>query len=207
MARLSNEQKAMLDEHMHKKICEAATGIIIECGIENVRMDKVAEAAGIAKGTIYNYFKDKNQLLVTIAKTVFDPIFQKISKIADSNSEALYKLQEIARILLESFSRHKKLFALLHEAKVNNKPLEKRNQLIFIVKKIIEPAINNGQFRASHPLVVTEIFLGMVMSINISKITTGVERPVQEDLDIVMSIFTKGIQQNLTENKDAKNEN
>jgi len=207
MARFSDEQKAMLDEHMQRKICEAATGIIIESGIENVRMDKVAEAAGVAKGTIYNYFKDKNQLLATIAKTVFDPTFKNIIKIADSNSEALYKLQEIARILLESFSRHKKLFVLLHEAKIDKKPLEKRNQLISIIEKIIEPAINDGQFLASHPLVVAEIFLGMVMSINISKITTGIERPAQEDLDAVMSIFTKGIQQNLTEDKGTENEN
>lgn len=204
MARLSNEQKAMLDEHMHKKICEAATGIIIECGIDNVRMDKVAEAAGIAKGTIYNYFKDKNQLLETIAKTVFDPTFKNIIKVADSGSEALCKLQEIARILLETFSRYKKLFVLLHETKNNKKPLEKRNQLISIVEKIIKSAINAGQFRDSHPLVVAEIFLGMVMSINISKITTGIERLAQEDLDIIMSIFTKGIQQNSTENKDVK---
>ena len=196
MARLSDEQKAVLDEHMQKKICEAATSIIVEVGVNNIRMDKVAEAAGVAKGTIYNYFKDKKQLLGTIAKTVFDPTFEKINKIADSNSDALYKLQEIGRILLETFSHHKKLFDMLHEAKINKKSLERRKELISIVEKIIEAGINEGRFRAFQPLVVAEIFLGMVMSINISKISTGVERPVQEDLDIIMPIFTEGIQQN-----------
>jgi len=209
MARFSDEQKAMLDEYMHKKICEAASGIIVEYGIEKITMDKVAEAAGVAKGTIYNYFKDKNQLLVTIGDTVFDPVFKRITELADLDSKALFKLEQIARIMLEAFSRHEKLFILLHEARIsgilgNKKPIEKRNELISIVKKIIESGIKDGQLRASNPLIVAEVFLGMVMSINISKITTGTERPVQEDLDTVMLILTKGIQQNATDCADTK---
>jgi AcrR family transcriptional regulator len=211
MARFSDEQKAMLDEYMHKKICEAASGIIVEYGIEKITMDKVAEAAGVAKGTIYNYFKDKNQLLVTIGDTVFDPVFKRITELADLDSKPLFKLEQIARIMLEAFSRHEKLFILLHEARIsgilgNKKPIEKRNELISIVEKIIESGIKDGQLRASNPLIVAEIFLGMVMSINISKITTGTERPVQEDLDTVMSILTKGIQQNATDSEDTINE-
>jgi AcrR family transcriptional regulator len=200
MARFSNEQKAMLDELMQEKICKAATGVIVEYGIENITMDKVAEAAGVAKGTIYNYFKGKDQLLDTIGGIVFNPIFKRITKLTDSNAEVLLKLEGIARIMLEAFSRHKKLFVLLHEARIdgmlgNNKPIEKRTQLISIVEKIIESGIKEGQFCIFHPLTVAEIFLGMVMSINISKVTTGTERPVQEDLNAVMTIFTRGILQ------------
>jgi TetR/AcrR family fatty acid metabolism transcriptional regulator len=211
MARFSDEQKAMLDEHMQKKICEAATGIIIESGIDNVRMDKVAEAAGVAKGTIYNYFKDKDQLLTIVASTIFDSIFKSITEHISSNSDALCKLQAIAGIMLSSFSRYKKLFMFLHAARfidvLNNKgPIKKRNELIGIVKNVIETAMNGGQFRVSNSLIAAEIFLGMIMSINISKITTGTERPVQEDLDTVMTIFTKGMQQTVVDNEDTKNE-
>jgi len=198
MARFSDEQKAVLDELMQEKICKAATEVIIEYGIEKITMDKVAEAAGVAKGTIYNYFKDKNQLLSTIGAIVFNPIFEHISKLTDSDSEALFKLEGIARIMLEAFSRYKKLFVLLHEARISgmfgdNRPLKKRTQLISIVEKIIESGVKDGKFYISNPLAVAEIFLGMVMSINISKVTTGTERPVQEDLNTVMTIFTKGI--------------
>jgi AcrR family transcriptional regulator len=59
MARLSNEQKALIDEMMQEKICTAATEVILEYGVQEMTMSKVAKAAGIAKGTIYNYFKDK----------------------------------------------------------------------------------------------------------------------------------------------------
>jgi len=209
MPRFSNEQKVVLDEYMQKKLCEAATGILVEYGIENITMDKVAEAAGVAKGTIYNYFKDKNQLLSTISDTVLNPIFKRITKLANSNSEALFKLEEIAKIMFEAFSHHKRFFILLHETRNsgmlgNKKPLEKRNEFISILRRIIEAAMKDGQLRVSNPLVVAEIFAGMVMSINISKIIIGTERPIQEDLNIVMSIFTNGIQQNATDCEDAK---
>ena len=206
MTRFSNQQKAIIDGLMQENICKAATGIIVEYGIEKMTMDKVAEAAGVAKGTIYNYFKDKNQLLDTIGSIVFNPIFKRISKLTDSNAEALLKLEEIARILLEAFNRHKKLFILLHEGRMSgmsgkNNPLEKRIQLISIIEKIIDSGIKDGQFCTSNSLAVAEIFIGMIMSINISKITAGTERPVQEDLNTLMTIFTKGIQQKC---EDAK---
>ena len=57
MARFSKEQKAVLDQLMYKQICEAAIRVIVDYGIEQMTMDKVAENAGVAKGTLYNYFK------------------------------------------------------------------------------------------------------------------------------------------------------
>ena len=44
-------------------IYEATTSILIEGGLDALNMDQVAEAADIAKGTIYRYFKSKLELL------------------------------------------------------------------------------------------------------------------------------------------------
>ncbi len=44
-------------------ILQAAMRLFARSGIENTKMEDVAKAAGIAKGTIYEYFKNREELL------------------------------------------------------------------------------------------------------------------------------------------------
>ena len=199
MARFSEEQKAALDQVMHEKICEAAMRVITECGVDNMTMDKIAEAAGVAKGTIYNYFKNKDELLVRIENAFLDPLEKKIKAIAFADSNPLSRLRGIAGLILEHFSRYRRVLVLMHESKISGilgdrERFEKREKIIAVVEGIIIPAMKCGEMRVLPPRIVAEIFLGMIMSINISKIITGDERPLQQDLDAVMAIFTHGIQ-------------
>ncbi|MBU8902233.1 MAG: TetR/AcrR family transcriptional regulator [Victivallales bacterium] len=198
MARFSEEQKALLDQVMHTKICEAATQIIMDHGVEDITMSRVAETAGVAKGTLYNYFKNKDTLLTCTENSIFEPLKEDVAVIAASDLTALLKLREIAKIILEHFSRYKKLLVLLQDSKMNKERFKKREELVTIIEKIITPAIKSGEVRALKSRIVAEIFLGMFMSINISKITSENERSLQQDLDAVMTIFTKGIQLNIT---------
>jgi AcrR family transcriptional regulator len=198
MPRLSIKRKALLDQVMHDNLCEAAMRVITECGVDNMTMDKVAEAAGVAKGTIYNYFKNKDELLAKTENAIFDPMVKRIKVIIAADSAPLSKLREIAGVILEHFSRYKKVLVLLHESRIsgilgNRERFEKREKIISIIAGIITPAMQCGELRSFNPRIVAEIFIGMIMSINISKVISGEERSRQEDLDTVMGIFAQGM--------------
>ncbi len=45
-----------------QEIVQAAIKVFAKRGVANTRMVEIAEAAGIGKGTIYEYFKDKNEI-------------------------------------------------------------------------------------------------------------------------------------------------
>ena len=198
MPRLSEEKKALLDQMMQEKICNAAADVIIENGFEQLTMDKVAERANVAKGTLYNYFKDKSELLVSVANSILDPLDKSIADIANSDMKPLKKLEGIAHAMLETFSKKSKLFFIIDEARFSGmlkskRPFGKRKMVLGFVSKIIDDAKAEGSLNECHTQGVAEIFLGMVMSINISKITSGVIRPVDEDLNTIMTIFSQGL--------------
>jgi AcrR family transcriptional regulator len=200
MPKFSKEKKCMLDKLMQEKICQAAAEAIVKYGIKNTTVSKVAEEAGIAKGTIYNYFKNKNELIASLFDYVLEPVVSKVVKISNSELDPLEKLQGIARALLEAFTTYKKLFILIHEAKIsgliaNQQPFEKREKFISIVEKIVIDASAKKLFKPFSARVITEIFLGMIMSINISKMTKNTDRPVEEDLDTIITIFSQGVLQ------------
>lgn len=55
-----------LDEKKEQQIMQAARDLFARFGFKKTTIDEISQAAGIAKGTVYLYFKDKKQLLVRI---------------------------------------------------------------------------------------------------------------------------------------------
>lgn len=66
-----------------KRIVEAATEVFIRHGYRKANVDEVAERAGVAKGTIYLYFKNKAELLLEAIIEEKKAYFRKLKPIFD----------------------------------------------------------------------------------------------------------------------------
>jgi AcrR family transcriptional regulator len=62
MAGLRAKQKADREQ----RILDAATALFRKAGYEGTTIEKIAELAGVAAGTLYNYYENKGDLLVAI---------------------------------------------------------------------------------------------------------------------------------------------
>ena len=56
--------KVIDKQEKRKQIIKAAIRVFARLGLPNTKMLQVAEAAGIGKGTIYEYFKSKDELFI-----------------------------------------------------------------------------------------------------------------------------------------------
>lgn len=75
----------MLDTR--QQILQATEVVLATHGFQGLSMHKVAREAGIATGTIYCHFKDKEDLLVQLCNTIRDQIAEKIcANVATSGS-------------------------------------------------------------------------------------------------------------------------
>jgi TetR/AcrR family fatty acid metabolism transcriptional regulator len=68
------------DEEKRKKILDSATKVFAKMGFSNTRIQDVALEAGIAHGTVYLYFKSKDELFISI----FQESLGELIKYADS---------------------------------------------------------------------------------------------------------------------------
>lgn len=66
-------------EKMRLRIQQAALRCFMAKGYHATKMTEVAEAAGLAKGTLYLYFEGKEDLILTLVQAFFDRIRQDIS--------------------------------------------------------------------------------------------------------------------------------
>ena len=72
MSGLREKQKA----HRHDRIIEAAARLFREHGYEDVKMEAIAAAAEVAIGTIYNYYRNKGDLLVAIVSLEVEEVLR-----------------------------------------------------------------------------------------------------------------------------------
>jgi AcrR family transcriptional regulator len=79
MPRISASAKRALIEERKKQILDAAAHVFAEKGFEGATISDIARAAGIAEGSIYNYFKNKHDLLVSLPRQMIEPTIVNVS--------------------------------------------------------------------------------------------------------------------------------
>ena len=70
MPRLSKARKELLTTMMKDSIFEATTSVLSAHGIDGTTMNRVAEAADLAKSSLYDYFQNKDELLAFVANRI-----------------------------------------------------------------------------------------------------------------------------------------
>ena len=63
---LGGDIKVKRDKPKYKQIIDAAVIVIAENGYHQAQVSKIAKQAGVADGTIYLYFKNKEDILISV---------------------------------------------------------------------------------------------------------------------------------------------
>jgi TetR/AcrR family fatty acid metabolism transcriptional regulator len=86
--------KSMVRKNDKKElIINAAVKVFADKGFYNAKVADVAKKAGVADGTIYLYFKNKDDLLISLFETKMEKILERFSSIIKSNLAASEKLK------------------------------------------------------------------------------------------------------------------
>src|SRR6476620_9488300 len=90
--KLKGEQ-ALWQNYKRQSIQQAVIQLMCREGLPSVTMDRVAQEAGIAKGTIYLHYKDKQELLDDVKNSSLDPMVTRIDEVFAADATPDRKLQ------------------------------------------------------------------------------------------------------------------
>jgi AcrR family transcriptional regulator len=163
MPRLSKARKALLNTMMKETIFEAATTVLCEHGVNGTTMNRVAEAANLAKSSLYDYFENKDDLLQFFNARLVEPCFQAIEEISNTDLPAPQKLERILRTAWEYSVKDKGLIRLLVGADQSDQIRKNtRPRLLKLLTAIFEQGIREGSFRPHNSAHTGRMFLGCV---------------------------------------------
>jgi AcrR family transcriptional regulator len=153
-------------EERRTEIIAAARDLFHTQGYERTTMRHVMDKLGIAKGTIYHYFRSKEELLEIVVSETVDEIAVMLEHFVESaEGNALEILQQlIAASNVEEESAH--ILEAMHDPAntgMHTRQLsETITRLAPFYASVIEMGIAEGVFQTEHPLEAAEMILTAV---------------------------------------------
>jgi TetR/AcrR family fatty acid metabolism transcriptional regulator len=103
----------MREENKHQRILRAAVKIFSEKGFYNSRVSEIAREANVADGTIYLYFRNKDDLLISLFEEEFGRIVEDMRGKLGKEKDALQKIRRFAITHLSIVSKQQQLAEVL----------------------------------------------------------------------------------------------
>lgn len=131
----------------YQRIIEAAIKVFSKKGFYNSKVSDVAEMADVADGTIYLYFKNKDDVLISIFEHSMDYFLQHAEKELASCKNPMEKLKKFIALHLTLVQQNQNLATVLQvELRSSHKFMkEYRVDKFFDYLQLIEDIIREGQ--------------------------------------------------------------
>ncbi len=198
MSRLAKRRKELVVSLMKDGIYEAAVRVLMERGAEGLTMDRVAESAGVAKGSLYNYFRSKRELLQFIHEKTIEPAKDFLAEVRAASMPAAEKLQTVVRMWLEHFATNRGIFDFLFNDPRTREVMEdckrsSRLEGIEELRSFFEQGIAEGAFRPIDTQRTAEMFLGAVILTMEQQLMLNLNRPAEESAAALLDLFLNGL--------------
>ena len=142
------------DERKHQ-IMNAAERVFTKKGLDQARMDDIAEETGLSKGTLYLYFKSKDDLVIAILDRIFQGVFQQLEARKGSQLSATQAITQFTEEAISDYKRMLRLMPVAYEflaLAFRNKTVQKTlkqylHHYMDVLVPIIQRGIDSGEFR------------------------------------------------------------
>ena len=102
-------------ERRKNQILEAAMAVFARRGFHGTRMDDIVDESGLSKGTLYWYFKSKDDLIAAILDRMFDRSLMDSRRLLQAAKPAPERLWEMNRMVVRDLRHWKPLLPIVYE--------------------------------------------------------------------------------------------
>lgn len=199
--RLSAVRPAAAAGDKRDLILRAATRVFAQNGFFQSQVADVARVAGVAAGTVYLYFKGKDDLLVSIFERSMGGVIAEGRAVLDGVTDPAERLRRIAHLHLGWLGRDKHLAVVFQVELRQSVKFMERFSSTFLQDylKLIRDAIADGQaagvFRKDvSPTTAAKIFFGALDEMATNWMLSRRKYDLTTDADAVVNLFINGVQ-------------
>jgi len=202
MSHSPTTKKEVVAAFRTREILAAARRLMEQKGADALTMDEIAQAAGVAKGTIYLYFQSKDELVQALLSQVAEAIAHDLEGILAKPDPPPEKLRQVANLLLDYVDRERTLFPVYLRELVRSKsgrasPLsslqESEERIVALVTQVFAEGIAAKQFIPADPRLMTFLLKGLGRAVGYYQMTRDQKDTVQEALPVVLTLLFSGI--------------
>ncbi len=185
----------------YQKIIQAATKVFAQKGFYNSKVADVAREANVADGTIYLYFKNKDDLLISIFEYSMDVFTAEVQRQTEGVSDPVEKLARFIKLHLELVRENQDTAQVLQiELRQSSKFMKeyaatKFRDYLNIISQILEEGQARGVFKKSiNPFIVKRAIFGAVDEMALEWVLMKKKKYSTEEVaEQICSMFMEGL--------------
>ncbi|MGW6662753.1 TetR/AcrR family transcriptional regulator [Peribacillus sp. NPDC055009] len=154
-----------------KLILEAATKSFSLFGYKATTMDQVAKIANVGKGTIYTFYKNKEELFKEIVQRLIEEMKYEAEQSLDDQLAFFENLHRAVYRILEFRQEHQLSLKLLQEEREIGTPAvqemvnEMEEAIVSYIKEKLKIAIDKGYIQPCDPEITAFLMLKMYLAL------------------------------------------
>lgn len=200
----SKSKEEVVQEFRIQSIQDAAMRVIARKGMNAATMQEIAAEAGVAKGTIYLYFRDRDELVEKTFERAITELSARIEKASLSDKPIEEKVRDMIGAKISFFSENREFFRLYMALRLpeGNAAQQRRH------KRICEPqyrknldrfadflkkAMDNGEIRSVDPHRLALFLVEGTNAIVVDRVMSEAPPPEEKDLAFMVNMVFDGI--------------
>ncbi|HXX49356.1 MAG TPA: TetR/AcrR family transcriptional regulator [Myxococcota bacterium] len=200
--RSARTKEEVVKDFRTTEIVRAARRVIAEAGFDDASMERIAHEAGVAKGTIYLYFRNKEELLAHVADHGYGELMERARARVERARGARAKLVALLRASLEHTGENREIFRVLQEraqfglqraSPLANKLEENREHLVRFVSELIESGVASRELRSCDPRRAARYLIESLRGAIIDRAAANARSGVEGDAEAIVDFFLHGV--------------
>lgn len=151
------------------QIMQAAMKTFVQKGFHGATVEEIAVAAGVGKGTVYEYFASKDDLFQSIFREGKQYFIEMFRSQIGSEQDLRNKLKRILQIWAEFVAVHRDVAMLFISTQVKlngcDAMEQHRDEILAIVEDIFRQGMSQGIFRSGNAKIFSHLFWGACFTI------------------------------------------
>ena len=203
------ERKEREKERRRQQIMVAAKRVFSDKGFNKATMEDIAQEAELSPGTLYLYFKNKEELYASLSLRILQCLLIRVEHVNDEKdagplekldalTEAMYDVYEFDPLIIINMfhlQSSETLKNLSPELMSEIKELSRKS--LSAISKIFQEGVEQGLFIDRHPVALSDtfwsLFSGIVLWLTSKKIINEEKDYLKDTLDIAFEIFRRGL--------------
>jgi AcrR family transcriptional regulator len=187
-----------------EEILSAAEKVFAAKGFFTTTMNDIAREAEFGTGTLYKYFKSKEDLYFTLIDEKVEEVNRLVKAELTQKISAVERIKKVLRLQFEFIERNRDFFRIYISERnrfewtvkddLGRGIHEKMVTYIDILAEVIRQGIEEGEFRTLNPMDLAHALVGIVNSFVFEWMISREPYPLISKLDTVLEIFLGGAQ-------------
>ncbi len=190
----------VVSEFRSAEILDAARRVFFHKGFNDATMDDIAEAAGVAKGTLYLYFASKRDVYLAAVKRGLGELIEDTRRSVEAASGTAGKLRAIIATRIRYAEENRDFFAAYHLEFANVSPsgCEKEFHALYLehlrtVERVLREGAEAGLLRPVRADAAAVLIYEMTRAMVMQRRLKWSKGTAAEDVDLVFDLVWKGL--------------